>query len=166
MRFESEFARLTCKVTRLPTPARSSSSVRSGSLWTGLPSTGGEKCGAGLWGPAKCDAGILTCGAKGQVLLVNLAKGGIGEDSSALLGGLLVTAIGLAAHSRADTPTAVHHINPDALNARIGKFFDPRLEGAFDHRKSGIRVCYAMLPCLTHGTSTTLPILPRPSMRR
>ena len=41
---------------------------------------------------------------KGQVLLVNLAKGRIGEDSSALLGGLLVTAVGLAAHSRADMP--------------------------------------------------------------
>lgn len=39
-----------------------------------------------------------------QVLLVNLAKGHIGEDSSSLLGGLLVTTIGLAAFSRADTP--------------------------------------------------------------
>src|SRR5258708_1110083 len=43
---------------------------------------------------------------KGQVLLVNLAKGHIGEDSSSLLGGLLVTTIGLAAFSRADTPPA------------------------------------------------------------
>ena len=34
---------------------------------------------------------------KGQVLLVNLAKGRIGEDSSSLLGGWLVTAVGLAA---------------------------------------------------------------------
>ena len=41
---------------------------------------------------------------EGKVLLVNLAKGRIGEDSSALLGGLLVTAIGLAAYSRADLP--------------------------------------------------------------
>jgi len=41
---------------------------------------------------------------RGQVLLVNLAKGRIGEDSSSLLGGLLVTTIGLAAFSRADTP--------------------------------------------------------------
>lgn len=39
---------------------------------------------------------------KGQVLLVNLAKGKIGEDSAALLGGLLVTSLGLAAYSRAD----------------------------------------------------------------
>jgi len=37
---------------------------------------------------------------KGQVLLINLAKGRIGDDSSSLLGGLLVTAIGLAAHTR------------------------------------------------------------------
>jgi hypothetical protein len=36
--------------------------------------------------------------------LVNLAKGQIGEDSSSLLGGLLVTTIGLAAFSRADLP--------------------------------------------------------------
>lgn len=42
----------------------------------------------------------------GKVLLVNLAKGRIGEDSSSLLGGLLVTTIGLAAYSRADTPSA------------------------------------------------------------
>jgi type IV secretory pathway TraG/TraD family ATPase VirD4 len=41
---------------------------------------------------------------EGKVLLVNLAKGRIGGDSSALLGGLLVTAIGLAAYSRADLP--------------------------------------------------------------
>jgi type IV secretory pathway TraG/TraD family ATPase VirD4 len=39
---------------------------------------------------------------EGKVLLVNLAKGNIGEDSSSLLGGLLVTTIGLAAFSRAD----------------------------------------------------------------
>jgi type IV secretory pathway TraG/TraD family ATPase VirD4 len=40
----------------------------------------------------------------GKVLLVNLAKGEIGEDSAALLGGLLVTTLGLAAMSRADIP--------------------------------------------------------------
>ncbi len=40
----------------------------------------------------------------GGVLLVNLAKGRLGEDSSSLLGGLLVTTIGLAAFSRADMP--------------------------------------------------------------
>lgn len=38
----------------------------------------------------------------GSVLLVNLAKGRIGEDSSSLLGGMLVTTIGLAGYSRAD----------------------------------------------------------------
>jgi hypothetical protein len=41
---------------------------------------------------------------EGKVLLVNLAKGRLGEDSSTLLGGLLVTTIGLAAFSRADMP--------------------------------------------------------------
>jgi len=39
---------------------------------------------------------------KGQVLIANLAKGRIGDDSSSLLGGLLVTTIGLAAYTRAD----------------------------------------------------------------
>jgi type IV secretory pathway TraG/TraD family ATPase VirD4 len=43
---------------------------------------------------------------EGKVLLVNLAKGRLGEDSSSLLGGLLVTTIGLAAFSRADVPPA------------------------------------------------------------
>lgn len=38
----------------------------------------------------------------GQVLLVNLAQGRIGTDSSRLVGGLLVTAMGSAAFSRAD----------------------------------------------------------------
>lgn len=41
---------------------------------------------------------------EGKVLLVNLGKGRIGEDSSALLGGLLVTTIGLAAFSRSVLP--------------------------------------------------------------
>jgi Type IV secretion-system coupling protein DNA-binding domain len=40
----------------------------------------------------------------GGVLLVNLSKGRLGEDSSALLGGLVVTTVGLAAFSRADLP--------------------------------------------------------------
>jgi hypothetical protein len=39
---------------------------------------------------------------EGKILLVNLAKGKIGEDIAALLGALLVTRIGLAALSRAD----------------------------------------------------------------
>lgn len=39
-----------------------------------------------------------------RILLVNLAKGKLGEDSAALLGGLLVTTVGLAAFSRAEMP--------------------------------------------------------------
>ncbi|MEQ1707491.1 MAG: TraM recognition domain-containing protein [Terricaulis sp.] len=41
---------------------------------------------------------------EGRVVLVNLSKGVLGEDSASTLGGLLVTAIGLAALSRADVP--------------------------------------------------------------
>ena len=37
-----------------------------------------------------------------KILLVNLSKGQIGEDAASLLGGLLVTTIGLASYSRAD----------------------------------------------------------------
>jgi len=39
---------------------------------------------------------------QGKILLVNLAKGGIGEDACALLGAMLVTEIQLAALSRVD----------------------------------------------------------------
>lgn len=41
---------------------------------------------------------------EGGVLIVNLAKGRLGEDSSSTLGSLLVSTIGLAALSRADMP--------------------------------------------------------------
>ena len=39
---------------------------------------------------------------EGKILVINLAKGKIGEDSTALLGGLLVTTLSLAAFSRAE----------------------------------------------------------------
>src|SRR5438034_5874068 len=41
---------------------------------------------------------------EGKILLVNLAKGKIGENAAALLGALLVSKLGLAALSRADVP--------------------------------------------------------------
>ena len=44
---------------------------------------------------------------EGKILLVNLAKGKIGEDTAMLLGALLITRIGLAALSRAD----IHEAN-------------------------------------------------------
>ena len=52
----------------------------------------------------KTDLHIRQIMDDGKVLLVNLAKGQLGEDSSSLLGGLLVTTIGMAAYSRADMP--------------------------------------------------------------
>lgn len=46
----------------------------------------------------------------GKILLINLAKGRLGEDSASMLGALLVTTIGLAGYSRADIePTARRH---------------------------------------------------------
>ncbi len=41
---------------------------------------------------------------EGNVLLVNMAKGRLGEDSAHILGGLLVSTLALAAFSRAETP--------------------------------------------------------------
>lgn len=41
---------------------------------------------------------------EGKILIVNLAKGKIGEDAAALLGAMLVSKVGLAALSRAETP--------------------------------------------------------------
>ena len=41
---------------------------------------------------------------EGRILLVNLARGRVGEDTAALLGSMLVTTIGLAAFSRTDVP--------------------------------------------------------------
>lgn len=43
---------------------------------------------------------------EGKILLVNLSKGQLGEDTSGLLGSLLVSRIGLAALSRSDVPEA------------------------------------------------------------
>lgn len=50
------------------------------------------------------DLRIRSIMDKGKVLLVNLSKGEIGEDSVALLGGLLVTTFSLAAMSRSELP--------------------------------------------------------------
>lgn len=51
---------------------------------------------------AKSDFDLREVMDNGRVLLVNLAKGKIGEDSAALLGALLITKAGLAGLSRAD----------------------------------------------------------------
>jgi type IV secretory pathway TraG/TraD family ATPase VirD4 len=50
----------------------------------------------------KNDISLRRVMDEGQILLVNLAKGRVGSDSANLLGGLLVSTIGLAAFSRAD----------------------------------------------------------------
>jgi len=42
---------------------------------------------------------------QGQVLLVNLSKGELGEDSAHVLGGLIVSTLGLAAFTRAEMPS-------------------------------------------------------------
>jgi Type IV secretion-system coupling protein DNA-binding domain len=57
----------------------------------------------------KLDLHVRQLMDEGRVLLVNLAKGRIGEDSASLLGGLLVTTIGLAGYSRADVDATGRH---------------------------------------------------------
>lgn len=55
----------------------------------------------------------------GKIFLVNLAKGKLGEDTSSLLGSLLVSSIGLAALRRADTPEELRrdfHLYLDEFN--------------------------------------------------
>jgi hypothetical protein len=49
---------------------------------------------------------LRTIMDEGKILLVNLSKGRLGEDTASLLGSLLVSRIGLAALSRAETPEA------------------------------------------------------------
>ncbi|HEY2068299.1 MAG TPA: type IV secretion system DNA-binding domain-containing protein [Rhizomicrobium sp.] len=51
----------------------------------------------------KIDLGFRRMMDAGEVLLVNLSKGQLGEDSAHILGGLIVSTIGLAAFSRAES---------------------------------------------------------------
>src|SRR5437899_6160432 len=57
-------------------------------------------------GQPKSAFGLRRAMDEGKILLVNLAKGKIGEDTSALLGAMLVTKLSLAALSRADLAEA------------------------------------------------------------
>lgn len=50
----------------------------------------------------KVDISFRRLMDEGRVLVVNLAKGRLGEDGASVLGGLIVSTIGLAALSRAD----------------------------------------------------------------
>jgi hypothetical protein len=52
----------------------------------------------------KTDIRVRSLMDEGKVLLVNLSKGKLGEDTAHLLGALLVSTLGLAAFSRADDP--------------------------------------------------------------
>lgn len=57
---------------------------------------------------------------QGGVLIVNLARGKVGEDSASLLGALLVTSVALAAYSRANLPEdkrCVHYLYVDEFQS-------------------------------------------------
>ena len=51
---------------------------------------------------APVDLHFRTLIDKGKILIINLAKGRLGEDSANILGAMLVTTLGLAAMSRGD----------------------------------------------------------------
>lgn len=55
-------------------------------------------------GQPKSSFGLRWAMDKGKILVINLSKGKIGEDNSALLGAMLITKFQLEAMSRADTP--------------------------------------------------------------
>ncbi|MDD2354237.1 MAG: type IV secretion system DNA-binding domain-containing protein [Patescibacteria group bacterium] len=57
-------------------------------------------------GQAKSAIDIRDIMDNGKILIMNLAKGRIGEDNSALLGAMMITKIQLAAMSRVDIPEA------------------------------------------------------------
>lgn len=57
---------------------------------------------------------------EGGVLIVNLARGKLGEDSSSLLGALFVTSLALAAYSRANLPETgrrIHYLYADEFQS-------------------------------------------------
>lgn len=55
-------------------------------------------------GQVKSSIDVRQVMDEGQILIMNLSKGRIGEDNSALLGNMMVTKIQLAAMSRVDVP--------------------------------------------------------------
>ena len=55
-------------------------------------------------GQVKSSIDIREIMDSGKILIMNLSKGRIGEDNSALLGSMMITKIQLAAMSRVDTP--------------------------------------------------------------
>jgi hypothetical protein len=57
-----------------------------------------------ILGQAKSTLDLREVMDDGKILIVNLSKGRVGDDASGLLGSLLVTALQLAAMSRADVP--------------------------------------------------------------
>ena len=57
-----------------------------------------------ILGQARSTLDLRAIMDSGGILIVNLSKGKIGDDASGLLGALLVTALQLAAMSRADVP--------------------------------------------------------------
>ncbi|MFA6394090.1 MAG: type IV secretion system DNA-binding domain-containing protein [Patescibacteria group bacterium] len=60
-------------------------------------------------GQVKSSIDVRKIMDEGKILIMNLSKGRIGEDNSALLGSMMITKIQLAAMSRVDVPEAERH---------------------------------------------------------
>ena len=80
---------------------------------------------------------------QGDMLVVNLAKGRVGEDSAHMLGGLLVSTLGLAALSRSDLPPSDRcpfHIYADEFQAYTTLSFANQMA---ELRKTGVGLTLA-----------------------
>jgi len=93
-----------------------------------------------ILGQTRTKFDLLDVMDSGKILLVNLAKGKIGEDSSSLLGSLMVTQLHLAALRRASKPEDERrdfHLYIDELQSFVTEDFPSILSEA---RKYGLNI--------------------------
>ncbi len=94
----------------------------------------------------------------GKILLINLSKGRVGEDNSALLGALLITKIQLAAMSRVDIPESERrdfYLYVDEFQNFATESFANILSEARKYRLNLI-VAHQYIAQLSDGTNTTV----------
>jgi CxxC-x17-CxxC domain-containing protein len=94
----------------------------------------------------------------GKILLINLSKGRVGEDNSALLGALLITKIQLAAMSRVDIPEEERrdfYLYVDEFQNFATESFANILSEARKYRLNLI-VAHQYIAQLSDGTNTTV----------
>lgn len=95
---------------------------------------------------------------EGKILVVNLSKGKLGEDNSALLGALLVTAIQQAAMTRADIPEEQRrdfYLSIDEFQNFVTTSFETILSEARKYRLN-LTVSHQYLAQLTESTAASI----------